>query len=73
MKYITEYRDAHLVQAVIDEIARTIHQPWVIMEICGGQTHSIMKYGLDQLLPEEFGAGPWTGLPGLRHLPGDDR
>jgi hydrogenase expression/formation protein HypD len=35
----------------MDEIARTVRHPWVIMEICGGQTHSIMKYGLDQLLP----------------------
>src|SRR4030043_819357 len=52
MKYITEYRDAHLVQTVIDEIHRTVHHPWAIMEICGGQTHSIMKYGLDQLLPK---------------------
>ncbi len=51
MKYLSEYRDAHLVLAVIDEIARTLHHPWVIMEICGGQTHSIMKSGLDQLLP----------------------
>src|SRR5512135_3295637 len=51
MKYLTEYRDAHSVQAVMDEIASTVHHPWVIMEICGGQTHSIMKYGLDQLLP----------------------
>lgn len=51
MKYLTEYRDAHLVQAVVDEISRTVTRPWVIMEICGGQTHSIMKYGLDQLLP----------------------
>jgi hydrogenase expression/formation protein HypD len=51
MKYLSEYRDAHLVQSVMDEIARTIQHPWVIMEICGGQTHSIMKYGLDQLLP----------------------
>ena len=51
MKYITDYRDAHRVHALMDEIARTIHHPWVIMEICGGQTHSIMKYGLDQLLP----------------------
>jgi hydrogenase expression/formation protein HypD len=51
MKYITEYRDSQRVHAVIDEIARLVHQPWVIMEICGGQTHSIMRYGLDQLLP----------------------
>jgi hydrogenase expression/formation protein HypD len=61
MKYLSEYRDAHLVQSVMDEIARTIHHPWVIMEICGGQTHSIMKSGLDQLLP--------TGLE-LVHGPG---
>jgi hydrogenase expression/formation protein HypD len=51
MKYITEYRDAHLVQAVMGEVARTVTRPWVIMEICGGQTHSIMKHGLEQLLP----------------------
>ncbi len=51
MKYISEYRDAHLVRAVMDEIARMVTRPWVIMEICGGQTHSIMKYGLEQLLP----------------------
>lgn len=51
MKYLSEYRDAHLVRAVMEEIAHTMHQPWVIMEICGGQTHSIMKSGLDQLLP----------------------
>jgi hydrogenase expression/formation protein HypD len=51
MKYLSEYRDAYLVKAVMDETARTITRPWVIMEICGGQTHSIMKSGLDQLLP----------------------
>jgi hydrogenase expression/formation protein HypD len=63
MKYITEYRDAHHVQAVIDEIARTVRQPWVIMEICGGQTHSIMKYGLDQLLPEGLELVHGPGCP----------
>jgi hydrogenase expression/formation protein HypD len=51
MRYIAEYRDAHLVQAVMDEISRTVTKPWVLMEICGGQTHSIMKSGLEQLLP----------------------
>jgi hydrogenase expression/formation protein HypD len=51
MRFISEYRDAHLVQTVMDEIARTVTKPWVLMEICGGQTHSIMKYGLEQLLP----------------------
>ncbi len=51
MKYLSEYRDAHLVQAVMDDIARTVTRSWVVMEICGGQTHSIMKSGLEQLLP----------------------
>ena len=36
MKYVTEYRDAELVAAAIREIRRTVTQPWVIMEICGG-------------------------------------
>jgi len=63
MKYISEYRDAHLVQAVINEIARTVRHPWVIMEICGGQTHSILKYGLEQLLPEELELVHGPGCP----------
>ncbi len=63
MKYLSEYRDAHLVQSVMDEIARTIHHPWVIMEICGGQTHSIMKYGLDQLLPPDLELVHGPGCP----------
>ncbi len=63
MKYLTEYRDAHLVHAVVDEIARIMHAPWVIMEICGGQTHSIMKHGLDQLLPEGLELVHGPGCP----------
>ncbi|OGN89631.1 MAG: hydrogenase formation protein HypD, partial [Chloroflexi bacterium RBG_13_48_10] len=63
MKYITEYRDAHRVHALMEEIARTIHHPWVIMEICGGQTHSIMKYGLDQLLPDGLELVHGPGCP----------
>jgi hydrogenase expression/formation protein HypD len=63
MKFLSEYRDTHLVQSVMDEIARTIHHPWVIMEICGGQTHSIMKYGLDQLLPSGLELVHGPGCP----------
>src|SRR4030042_2583262 len=63
MKYITEYRDAHRVHALMEEIARTIHHPWVIMEIWGGQTHSIMKYGLDQLLPDGLELVHGPGCP----------
>ncbi len=51
MKYIDEYRDARLAHKIAAQIERETTQPWVIMEICGGQTHAIMRYGLDQLLP----------------------
>jgi hydrogenase expression/formation protein HypD len=52
MKYVDEYRNAKLAQAIISEIRRIQTQPWVIMEVCGGQTHSIVKHGIDRLLPE---------------------
>ncbi len=52
MKYIDEYRDPELAAAVAAEIRRVQTRPWVIMEVCGGQTHSIVKHGIDHLLPE---------------------
>jgi len=60
MRFVDEYRDAHMVRNVFNEIRRTVTRNWVIMEICGGQTHAIMHYGLDQ-------------LPGLCDLPRADR
>jgi hydrogenase expression/formation protein HypD len=51
MKYLDEYRDAELVQRGLAEIRRMATRPWKLMEICGGQTHSIMRHGLDELLP----------------------
>lgn len=51
MKYIDEYRDAGVVKRIAGEIAQLTTRPWTIMEICGGQTHSILRNGLDQLLP----------------------
>ncbi|TET97006.1 MAG: hydrogenase formation protein HypD [Anaerolineales bacterium] len=63
MKYVTEYRDADLVKGVLDEIRRTVTQPWVVMEICGGQTHSIVRYGIDQLLPSEIELVHGPGCP----------
>jgi hydrogenase expression/formation protein HypD len=63
MKYVTEYRDAKLVRGVIDEIGRVVTRPWVIMEICGGQTHSIVRYGLDQILPPEIELVHGPGCP----------
>ena len=52
MKYLDEYRDAELVHKGLEEISRAVTRPWSLMEICGGQTHSIMRHGLDELLPD---------------------
>jgi len=63
MKHLTEYRDAELVNGVIRKLHQTITKPWVIMEICGGQTHAIMRYGIDQLLPAELELVHGPGCP----------
>jgi hydrogenase expression/formation protein HypD len=51
MKYLDEYRDGKIASKLVDEIKRVQTKPWVIMEVCGGQTHSIVKNGIDYLLP----------------------
>lgn len=63
MKYIEEYRDAHLTKKLLAEIRRTVSRPWTIMEVCGGQTHSILKSGLDQMLPPEITLIHGPGCP----------
>jgi hydrogenase expression/formation protein HypD len=63
MKYVTEYRDAALVKAVIHEIHQVVSRPWTIMEICGGQTHAIVRHGIDQLLPAEIELVHGPGCP----------
>jgi hydrogenase expression/formation protein HypD len=50
MKYLTEYRDGRVARALIDEIRGAATRPWVLMEVCGGQTHTIVKQGLDELI-----------------------
>lgn len=50
MKYLDEYRDAEVARGLIARIRRTATRPWVLMEVCGGQTHTIVRQGLDQLL-----------------------
>ena len=52
MKYITEYRDATRVRSLISEIHNLTARPWRLMEVCGGQTHAIIRHGIDQLLPQ---------------------
>jgi hydrogenase expression/formation protein HypD len=51
MKFIDEYRDGAIARKLVDEIRRVQTKPWVIMEVCGGQTHSIVKNGIDHMLP----------------------
>ena len=51
MKYLDEYRDGKLAAKIVEEIRKVQTKPWVIMEVCGGQTHSIVKHGIDELLP----------------------
>jgi len=52
MKFIDEYRDADAVRKCARELARITTRPWRVMEVCGGQTHAIIKFGLDELLPK---------------------
>lgn len=51
MKHLTEYRDAARVRDALDDIHRLTTRSWRLMEVCGGQTHSIIRHGIDQLLP----------------------
>ena len=63
MKYVDEFRNHALAQKLLAEIRRTVTRPWVVMEVCGGQTHSIVKYGLDDLLPPEIELVHGPGCP----------
>jgi hydrogenase expression/formation protein HypD len=63
MKYLDEYRDETLAQKIVGETRRTVTKPWVLMEVCGGQTHTIVKYGIDRLLPPEVELVHGPGCP----------
>jgi hydrogenase expression/formation protein HypD len=52
MKFLDEYRDSQAARKLAAAIARTVTRPWTIMEVCGGQTHTIVKYGIDEILPK---------------------
>jgi hydrogenase expression/formation protein HypD len=59
VKYLDEYRDGAVAESLTREIAAAATRPWVLMEVCGGQTHSIVRYGLDRLVPSvELVHGP---------------
>jgi len=63
MKYLDEYRNPDIIKKMLDELHAITTKPWVIMEICGGQTHSIMKNGIDQLLPDKIELVHGPGCP----------
>jgi len=63
MKYIDEYRDPQLAQSLAAEIRQRTTRPWVLMEICGGQTHTLMRYGIAELLPPQVELVHGPGCP----------
>ncbi len=63
MKHLTEYRDGAIALRIAEEIGRITTRPWSIMEVCGGQTHSIIRNGIDQILPAEITMIHGPGCP----------
>ena len=63
MKFLDEYRDGALAQKLAAEIHRITTKPWTIMEVCGGQTHAIVKFGIDELLPKQIELIHGPGCP----------
>jgi hydrogenase expression/formation protein HypD len=63
VKFLDEYRDGGLARQFAREIHRITTRPWAIMEVCGGQTHSIVKFGIDELLPEKITLIHGPGCP----------
>ncbi len=63
MKYIDEYRDAELTQKLLADLRKILTRNWTLMEVCGGQTHSIIKSGLDQMLPAQIELVHGPGCP----------
>ena len=63
MKFVDEYRDGEAARKLSAAIARSVTRPWTIMEVCGGQTHTIVKYGIDRVLPPEVELVHGPGCP----------
>lgn len=63
MKYLDEYRDAAAARALLDRVRRAVTRPWTLMEVCGGQTHNLMKFGIDRALPEGLELVHGPGCP----------
>jgi hydrogenase expression/formation protein HypD len=63
MRFIDEYRDERIARALLDAIRRDTTRPWTLMEICGGQTHTLLRSGIDRMLPEEITLVHGPGCP----------
>jgi hydrogenase expression/formation protein HypD len=63
MKFLDEYRNEDDAQGMLRVIARTVTRPWVVMEICGGQTHTLLRSGIDQMLPPQVELVHGPGCP----------
>jgi hydrogenase expression/formation protein HypD len=63
VKYIDEYRDPQIAKALIGGLYKRVTRPWVLMEICGGQTHTLMRYGIDELIPPRIELVHGPGCP----------
>ena len=63
MKYVDEFRDPRLARSLVEDIAKRVTRPWVLMEICGGQTHTLVRYGFDELLPRQIELVHGPGCP----------
>jgi hydrogenase expression/formation protein HypD len=63
VKFVDEFRDARAARALVAELRRIVTRPWTIMEVCGGQTHTIVRYGLDELLPPQITLVHGPGCP----------
>jgi len=63
MRYVDEYRNERISRALLDEIAGMVTRPWTLMEVCGGQTHTLIRQGIDQLLPPQIELVHGPGCP----------
>ncbi len=63
MKFVDEYRNSKVAEKYKNAIAKAVAKPWTLMEVCGGQTHSIVKYGIQELLPDSLTLLHGPGCP----------
>lgn len=63
MKYLDEFQDPDLARRLLDDIHSVVTRPWALMEVCGGQTHTIIRHGIDQLLPDQVELIHGPGCP----------